>query len=200
MVRRISPGDLYRFGFAGFVAVLWSLWLLSVAWGQTLTLTSGPFVEYADENVGAYRLIVQRSPERVVVGSLAISVQVHERDSDATIPDAMVRIYATPSEHGERQVAPALNSPDDREYYVGRLEVEESGVWAIDVAVEHEEFGDANLTLTVEVFDRSRGGSNLVFGTILWVMVSFVFVGVAWYLIRTARKNRERLRGSGSGG
>ncbi len=165
-----------------------------IASAQTLTMTSGPFVPIADENAGPYRLIVQQSPERVILGTLAISVQVHDVESDASIPDAIVRIYGTPAEHGNRQVAPALNSPQDREYYVGRLEVEETGVWAIDVAVEHPEYGAANLTLAAEVFNRSRGGSNLLFGTILWILVSLVFIGVVWHLVRSSRKTRAKLQ------
>ena len=111
--------------------------------------------------------------------------------------DAIVKIYATPSEHGAKQVAPALNSPADREYYVGRLEIEEKGVWAIDVVVEHPEFGDETLTLATEVFERSRGGDNLILGTVLWVFVSIAFVGIAFYLVRKSKRARielERVR------
>ena len=167
------------------------------ALAQPLTLTSGPYVVVADENVANYRVIVHQSPERVIVGALTYAVQVHVRETDANVPDAIVKVYATPSEHGVRQVAPALNSPADREYYVGRLEIEEKGVWAIDVVVEHPEFGEATLTLATEVFDRSRGGDNLVLGTILWVFVSIAFVGIAVYLVRKSKRARsdlERIR------
>ncbi len=160
---------------------------------QPLTLTSGPFVIMADENVGNYRVIVHQSPERVIVGTLTYAVQVHLRETDASVPDAIVKVYATPSEHGVRQVAPALNSPADREYYVGRLEMEEKGVWAIDVVVEHPEFGEATLTLATEVFERSRGGDNLLLGTILFVLVSVAFAGVAFYLVRKSKRARAEL-------
>ena len=164
---------------------------------QPLTLTSGPYEIVADENVGNYRVIVHQSPGRVIVGALTYAVQVHTHVDDANVPDAKIKVYATPSERGERQVAPALNSPEDRGYYVGRLEIEEPGVWAIDVVVEHPEHGEATLTLAAEVFERSRGGSNLVFGTVLWVFVSIVFVAVTWYLVRKSRRAKidlERMR------
>ena len=164
---------------------------------QPLTLTSGPYEIVADENVGNYRVIVHQSPSRVIVGTLTYAVQVHTHVDDANVPDAKIKVYATPSERGERQVAPALNSPEDRGYYVGRLEIEEPGVWAIDVVVEHPEHGEATLTLAAEVFERSRGGSNLVFGTVLWVFVSIVFVAVTWYLVRKSRRAKidlERMR------
>ncbi len=176
------------------VVAITSVYAPQTAHAQSLTMTSGPFVEIADEIVGPYRLIVQQSPERVILGTLSIAVQVHTADGDASVPDAMVRVYGTPSERGARQVAPALNSPADREFYVGRLEVEDTGVWALDVVVEHPDHGSATLTLATEVFDRSRGGSNLLLGTILWVGVSLVFVGVTWYLIRKARRTREEIR------
>ena len=175
------------------LAVLTSFTVLA----QPLTLTSGPFEIVADENVGNYRVIVHQSPQRVIVGTLTYAVQVHNRETDASVPDAIVKVYATPSEHGERQVAPALNSPVDREYYVGRLEIEDKGVWAIDVVVEHPELGDATLTLATEVFNRARGGSNLVLGTILWVFVSIAFIGVVFYLVRKSKRAKielERVR------
>ena len=164
---------------------------------QPLTLTSGPYEIVADEDVGNYRVIVHQSPGRVIVGALTYAVQVHTHVDDANVPDAKIKVYATPSERGERQVAPALNSPEDRGYYVGRLEIEEPGVWAIDVVVAHPEHGEATLTLATEVFERSRGGSNLVFGTVLWVFVSIVFVAVTWYMVRKSRRAKidlERMR------
>ena len=167
------------------------------ALAQPLTLTSGPFEIVADEAVGNYRVIVHQSPERVIIGTLTYAVQVHNRETDANVGDAIIKVYATPSEHGAKQVAPALNSPADREYYVGRLEIEEKGVWAIDVVIEHPELGDETLTLATEVFERSRGGDNLVLGTILWVFVSIAFVAIAFYLVRKSKRARielERVR------
>ena len=164
-----------------------------VAHAQPLTLTSGPYEIVADENVGEYRVIVHQSPARVIVGTLTYAVQVQTKVDGANIPDAVVKVYATPSEHGAKQVAPALNSPADREYYVGRLEIEEAGVWAIDVVVEHPEFGTETLILATEVHDRARGGSNLIFGTFLWVLVSIVFVGVTWYLVRKSKQAQIKL-------
>jgi hypothetical protein len=171
------------------IAVLASSAMLA----QPLTLTSGPYVVVADENVANYRVIVHQSPERVIVGTLTYAVQVHVRETNANVPDAIVKVYATPSEHGARQVAPALNSPADREYYVGRLEIEDKGVWAIDVMIEHPEHGNAALILATEVFERSRGGSNLVLGTILWVFVSIAFVSIAFYLVRKSKRARTEL-------
>ena len=188
----VSPSNLIRSSIA-----LTALFIAFSAWisvsAQPLTLTSGPYVIVADENVGNYRVIVHQSPERVIIGTLTYAVQVHSRETGANVPDAIIKVYATPSEHGARQVAPDLNSPADREYYVGRLEIEEQGVWAIDVVVEHPELGYATLTLATEVFERSRGGDNLVLGTILWVFVSIAFVAIAVYLVRKSRRSRSEL-------
>ncbi len=192
----VSPPIFIRSSIAlAALIISFSAWISVSA--QPLTLTSGPYVVVADENVGNYRVIVHQSPERVIIGTLTYAVQVHSRESGANVPDAIIKVYATPSEHGARQVAPALNSPADREYYVGRLEIEEKGVWAIDVVVEHPELGDGTLTLATEVFERSRGGDNLVLGTILWVFVSIAFVVIAIYLVRKSKRSRielERMR------
>ena len=186
------PSNIIRSSIAlAALIITFSAWISVSA--QPLTLTSGPYVIVADENAGNYRVIVHQSPERVIIGTLTYAVQVHNRETGANVPDAIIKVYATPSEHGARQVAPALNSPADREYYVGRLEIEEKGVWAIDVVVEHPELGDATLTLATEVFERSRGGDNLVLGTILWVFVSIAFVVIAFYLIRKSKRSRSEL-------
>ena len=180
---------------AALFAVLASSFLVATqsAVAQPLTLTSGPYEIVADEDVGNYRVVVHQSPERVIIGTLTYAVQVYDRETGGNVPDAIVKVYATPSEHGVKQVAPALNSPADREYYVGRLEMEEKGVWAIDVVIEHPVLGEDRLTLATEVFERARGGSNLVLGTVLWVIVSIAFVGVALYLVRKSKREKSRL-------
>ena len=166
----------------------------SSAQAQPLTLTSGPFVVISDEVAGDYRITVYQSPERVIIGTLTYAVQVRLAGSDEFVDDAFVRVYGTPSEGGTRQVGPALNTPASPEWYVGRIEVEESGVWAIDVVVEHDDHGYANATLAVEVFERSRGGSNLALGTTLWVLVSLAFLGAVGYVIYSGRRNLRRMR------
>ena len=196
-VNPISVRALFLRSTTLLTAIAITLLAATSALAQPLTLTSGPFEIVADEDVGNYRVIVHQSPERVIIGALAYAVQVHNRETDVNVGDAIVKIYATPSEHGAKQVAPALNSPADREYYVGRLEIEEKGVWAIDVVIEHPEFGDETLTLATEVFERSRGGDNLILGTVLWVFVSIAFVGIAFYLVRKSKRARielERVR------
>ena len=196
-IRSISPRLIVSRGSTLLAVLVMILMAGTSVLAQPLTLTSGPYEIVADENVGNYRIIVHQSPARVIVGSLTYAVQVHTHVDDVGVPDAKVKVYATPSERGAKQVAPALNSPADREYYVGRLEIEEAGVWAIDVVVEHPKHGDATLTLAAEIHDRARGGSNLVFGTFLWVMVSIVFVGVVLYLVRKSRRAKielERMR------
>lgn len=193
-----SPVSSIYLRIAALLTVATATFLTSVAvLAQPLIFTSGPFEIIADENVGNYRIIVHQSPERAIIGSISYAVQVHQRETGANVPDAIIKVYASPSEHGERQVAPALNSPDDREYYVARLEIEEAGVWAIDVVVDHHELGEESLILATEVFGRARGGDNLVVGTILWVLVSIAFVGITFYLIRKSRRAKtelERLR------
>ena len=200
IILNISGAILIR--AATFVALLSAVLIATEsASAQPLTLTSGPYEVVADEGVGNYRVIVHQSPERVIIGTLTYAIQVYDRETGANVPDAIVKVYASPSEHGERQVAPALNSPADREYYVGRLEIEDKGVWAIDVVIEHDELGDETLVLATEVFERARGGSNLFLGTILWVLVSVAFVGVAFYLVRKSKRSKvelERMR-NGSG-
>ena len=171
----------------------------SIATAQPLTLTTGPYVITADEVAGPYRLTVHQSPERVIVGTLTYAVQVRLASDDSFVDDAIVRVYGTPAERGERQVAPALNSPAEPEYYLGRMEVEEHGVWAIDIVVEHEEHGYASTALALEIHERSRGGSNLVLGTTLWVLVSFAFIGAVAYLLYTARRNRRRISRNSQG-
>ena len=189
-----SPASSVFLRIGALLTVVVATLLTSVTvLAQPLIFTSGPFTVVADEDVGNYRIVVHQSPERAIIGSISYAVQVHQRETGANVPDAIIKVYASPSEHGERQVAPALNSPDDREYYVARLEIEEAGVWAIDVVVDHHELGEETLILATEVFGRARGGDNLVVGTILWVFVSIAFLGVTFYLIRKSRRAKTEL-------
>ena len=179
---------------AAAMVALTALAVSTIATAQPLTMTTGPFIIAADEVAGPYRLTVHQSPERVIVGTLTYAVQVRLASDDSYVDDAVVRVYGTPSGRGERQVAPALNNPAEPEYYLGRMEVEEHGVWAIDIVVEHPEHGYASTALALEIFERSRGGSNLVLGTTLWVLVSLAFIGAVGYLLLIARRNRQRLK------
>lgn len=191
---RLSDAKAMKHFLATCIAVTLCLVLpSSIAQGQPLTLTTGPYVVASDEVAGNYRITVHQSPERVIIGTLTYAVQVRLADGDSFVDDAVVRVYGTPSERGNRQVAPALNTPDEPDYYLGRLEIEESGVWAIDVVIEHPEHGYANATLAVEVFERSRGGSNLALGTALWVLVSFAFLGAVAYLLYSARRTKRKI-------
>ena len=171
----------------------------TITTAQPLTMTTGPYIIASDEVAGPYRLTVHQSPERVIVGTLTYAVQVRLANDDSFVDDAIVRVYGTPSDRGERQVAPALNNPAEPEYYLGRMEVEEHGVWAIDIVVEHPIHGYASTALALEIHERSRGGDNLVLGTTLWVLVSLAFIGAVGYLLYAARKTRQQLKTDSQG-
>ena len=147
-----------------------------------------------EDVAGAYTIQVQVSPVAPIPGISRFAVRVRETASGEDIPDAIVRIFATPSEKGEKQYSPALNSPFDTVYYLAQLEVEHPGVWAIDVEVESE-FGNGATVMSILVADRSRSAESGAAGQALFALVSLSFiVGISWvwYSSKKALKRRDQ--------
>jgi len=149
-----------------------------------------------EDVVGPYTIQVQVSPvtPRPGISRFAVRVRVVETGED--ILDAKVRIFATPSEKGEKQYSPALNSPFDKVFYLAQLDVEHPGLWAIDVEVESE-LGTGATVMSIQVADRSRSAESGAAGQILFTLVTLSFVlGVTWiwYSSKKALRRRDQQR------
>ena len=149
-----------------------------------------------EDVVGEYTIQVQVSPIVPIPGISRFAVRVRETASGEDIPDAIVRIFATPSEKGEKQYSPALNSPFDKVFYLAQLDVEHPGLWAIDVEVESE-LGNGATVMSILVADRSRSAESGAAGQALFALVSLSFiVGISWvwYSSKKALKRRDQQR------
>ena len=149
-----------------------------------------------DDAVGPYTIQVQVSPVTPFPGISRFAVRVRDAETGEDISDAIVRIFATPSEKGEKQYSPALNSPFDKVFYLAQLDVEQPGLWAIDVEVESD-LGNGATVMSILVSDRSRSAESGAAGQALFAMVTLSFViGVSWiwYSSKKALKRRDQQR------
>ena len=79
-------------------------------------------------------------------------------------------------------------------FYLAQLEIEHSGVWAIDVEVESE-LGNGATVMSILVADRNRSAESGAAGQALFALVTLSFiVGVSWvwYSSKKALKRRDR--------
>jgi hypothetical protein len=149
-----------------------------------------------EDVVGPYTIQVQVSPVTPRPGISRFAVRVRVAETGEDILDAKVRIFATPSEKGEKQYSPALNSPFDKVFYLAQLDVEHPGLWAIDVEVESE-LGTVATVMSIQVADRSRSAESGAAGQILFTLVTLSFVlGVTWiwYSSKKALRRRDQQR------
>jgi hypothetical protein len=126
-----------------------------------------------------------------VVGIVRVVVEPTDAATGEIVENALVRVFATPNEEGERQYSPALNSPTDRSLYFAQFELDRAGVWAIDVEVDSDLGREVAITQT-EVRSRSRSGSNTVIGTAIFGLVSLGFIGGSLWLWHSSKKARAR--------
>ena len=144
-----------------------------------------------EDLAGRYAIQVQVSPGSPIVGTTRFAVRIRDSDTGDDIDDAIVRIFGTPAEKGEKQYSPALNSPFDPVFYLAQLDFEHAGLWAIDVEIETE-LGAAVTVMSLQVVPRARSGTGNRWGTSLFSLVSLALVaGVTWLWYSSIR-SRER--------
>jgi hypothetical protein len=117
---------------------------------------------------------------------------VRDTATGEDVDDAFVRVFGTPSEKGERQYSPALNSPVDPVYYLSQLDLEHPGLWAIDVEVESP-LGTGTIVMSIQIVERGRTGNGWATALFVLVLLSFVFgISWVWYSSKQALKRRDQ--------
>lgn len=153
---------------------------------------AGPFVLVEEQDAGGYHVKVWQSPERLVVSSVQLIVELTNVETGAVIDDAIVEVYGTPSEEGERQVGPALNSPATPRYYQANIVLEHAGLWAFDVDIDGPH-GTERVTFSAEVQERARAGTSIALGSLIFGLVMAAFMSGVGYLWWSGRRNRRRM-------
>ena len=148
------------------------------------------YVILGEETAGSHLIQVQVSPGAPQEGIVRFAIRIRDPQTGEDLDDAIVRVFGTPSERGERQYTPALNSPFDPIFYLAQLELENAGIWAIDVEVESE-LGSGVTVLSLQVNSRTRTLTGSGWGTALFALVSFVFIGGASWLWYSSKKARQ---------
>lgn len=151
-----------------------------------------------ESQAGPHMIQLQVSPVAPIVGTSRFAVRIRDAATGENIDDAKASILGSPSEQGERQYTLVLNSPVDPVYYLGQLDMEHAGVWAIDVKVESE-LGEGTTVMSVQVESRGRDGTGNGWGTALFLLVLLSFVvgiGWVWYSSKKALKRRDEIQKS----
>ncbi len=186
---------------AGFIAASAFLALTTGNASAQTTEEPPPGAELVifDDVSGPYHLRVSQSPARSIVGTVRIVVIPTDAATGEPVENALVRIFGTPPEHGERQFSPGLNSPTDRTRYFGQMQLEEAGAWTIDVEIDADQ-GRAIAVSQATIHDRARSGTSTLVGTLMFILISGAFVGSGfwlWYSSKRARRRRDEIRRSG---
>jgi hypothetical protein len=148
-----------------------------------------------ESQAGAHLIQLQVSPVTPIVGTSRFAVRIRDAETGEDIDDANVTLLGSPAEQGEAQYTLVLNSPLDPVFYLSQLDLESSGLWALEVGVETE-LGTGTTVMSVQVASRGRDGTGNGWGTALFTLVILSFavgIGWVWYSSRKAIKRRDRL-------
>lgn len=143
-----------------------------------------------EEIAGPHTIQLQVSPVAPIRGTTRFAVRIRDAETGEDIDDATVRVFGTPAEKGKKQYTPALNSPFDPVYYLAQLDLDDAGLWAIDIEVDSE-LGSGVTVMSIQVGTRSR--TSTTGGSILFALISLSFVigiGWIWYSSKKALKRR----------
>ena len=170
--------------------------LPEVAYAQDQNEEPIPGYRILDESqAGAHLIQLQVSPVTPIVGTSRFAVRVRNAETGEDIDNANVTLLGSPAESGEAQYTLVLNSPIDPVFYLSQLDLEVSGLWALEVGVETE-LGTGTTIMSVQIESRGRDGTGNGWGTALFVLVTLSFavgIGWVWYSSRKAIKRRDRL-------
>ena len=140
---------------------------------------------------GPHLIQVQVSPKAPITGIARFAVRVRNAESGEDIDDAIVRVFTTPSEKGEKQYSPGLNSPFEPIFYLTQLDVDFPGVWAVDVEVDSS-LGSSLYVMSIQVLDRGRGGGSGLWTELLFVLMALSFAGGIGWLVYSSKRALKR--------
>ncbi len=175
-----------------------AVYVPATAFAQEEPAANAELVIY-DEITGPYRVKISQFPARAIVGTLRVIIEPTDAETGLPVENALVRVFGMPPAEGERQFSPGLNSPTNRRLYFGQMELEEPGVWTLDVEIDADK-GRAIAIAQATIHERARSGDNTLVGTILFVLISVAFVGVGlwlWFSSKRAQRRRDAIRKDG---
>ena len=153
------------------------------------TFAHGAGEEIASVVSGPFIIGVRMLPSKPVVGIFHISVSVRDVKTESQVDGAIVHVFAIKKDGGANLFSPALTASSESLYHDANLELEEAGTWIFRTDVETDA-GSGSAQFELYVAERSRGGSNLAFGTALFAVVVLAIVGGATWVAYSARRVR----------
>jgi hypothetical protein len=187
---------------ARYIAILGTLIALVLVLAGPVSSIQAQDQGHDEEAIVGYRIIgeeisgphliqVQVSPKAPITGITRFAVRVRNAETGEDIDDAIVRVFTTPSEKGEKQYSPGLNSPVDPTYYLTQLDVEHPGLWAVDVEVESE-LGNSLTVLSIQVQGRGRNDVSGIWTEVLFGVIALSFAGGISWIVYSSKKALKR--------
>lgn len=137
---------------------------------------------------GPYEVIVGVLPHKPKVGIMHFSVSVLDPVTKQTVDDAVVLIVANDSEGEPIYQAPALQNPQEPQFYEANITFYTSGQWSLLVKVDSETkgHGEANVPMFISPTSLDPGIEGFV---VLLIIVGSITTGVL-YLWHSSRRKR----------
>jgi len=137
---------------------------------------------------GPYEIIVGVQPHKPKVGIMHISVSVVESGTDRPIDDVVIMIIAHDSEGQPIYQAPALQDPQDPNFYDANITFYNPGQWSLKIKVDSETRGPGEAMVPMYISPTSLDpGIEGLF--VLLIIVGGITGGVL-YLSWSSRRKR----------
>ena len=175
------------------LALLFALTLFFSVSGTGTARAHNEGTEIFREVDGPFVIAVRILPLQPLVGRLHLTVTVDLLETGEPVEDARVRVTARHREgEADSQFSPALNIPTERQFYDANFDLEDPGVWDVEVVVESD-VGEGSVGAPVSIAQRVRGDSLGIPGTMMFLLVTGALFGGGGWITYTARK-KQRIR------
>lgn len=172
--------------YCKFTIVLLGLAILAFQLASTVE-ANGRVIRFERRDAGRYEIALGTIPTRPGVGLIHLTMDVVERASSTSVPNATLTITGTGPESGPVEIGPmdVHRSSSNPAFYETNVSVDREGTWVFNISVAGE-LGEASAYFPVEV----RNSDSLLGMATLSVMVLLLLVlGLSF---RSYFKERER--------
>ena len=138
---------------------------------------------------GGYHIGVLSKPSGLSLGTIDYIITLNDPQTTAPIPDARVLIRAVKADgQGHKGWANALNTPGNPDRYTARVELDEPGVWKMEVEISGE-LGHVQVEAPSQVVPKPREAQS---GGLVFIG-AFAAIGLgAAYVIWTIRRTQKK--------
>ena len=137
---------------------------------------------------GPYEIILGVLPHKPKVGIMHFSVSVLDPDTGQTVDDALVMVVAYDSEDEPIYQSPALQNPQEPQFYEANITFYTPGRWSLLVKVESDSKGYGEVMVPMFISPTSLDPG--IEGLIVLLLIVFGISGGVLYLWWSSRRKR----------